>query len=280
MDYIEIVNWDEFQHYKDRDPPWIKLYNAVLNKYEFRCLHDDSKLLLFALWLIASRTKNKTPYDLNYIKEQSGVHKRPTSDRIQELIAAEFIVLRQIDSTVVTPCAQTDSSVLSLTRSREKRREEERREETEKRREEEEETPSTTSLSPKETKSHKATPADRILSAWQKLPLPPDKKQFAPADILAIERAISILAGDSQEPIHEGMILEAIENYRQALSLPDSQTYKHKLHNWLMEHVRKYVSYSFDIDHHRKSNFEQKKGRQTSADLDSEMEKAKARGDL
>ena len=129
MDYIEIVNWDEFQHYKERDPPWIKLYNAVLNKYEFRCLHDDSKLLLFALWLIASRTKNKTPYDLNYIKEQSGVHKRPTSDRIQELIAAEFIVLRQIDSTVIAPCAQIDSDVLSLTRSREERREEERREE-------------------------------------------------------------------------------------------------------------------------------------------------------
>jgi hypothetical protein len=122
--------------------------------------------------------------------------------------------------------------------------------------EEKEEETTTTTPSPKETKSHKATSADRILAAWQKLPLPPEKKTFAVADVLAVERAISILAGDSQEPVHEGMILDAIENYHQALSLSDSQTYKHKLHPWLMEHIRKYVSYNFDIEHHRKSNFQ------------------------
>jgi hypothetical protein len=133
-----------------------------------------------------------------------------------------------------------------------------------------------TSSSPKETKSHKGSPADRILSAWQKLPLPPEKKQFGAADILAIERAISILAGDSQEPVHAGMILEAIENYRQALSLSDSQTYKHKLHPWLMEHVRKYVSYNFDIDHHRGSKY-QKTGK---TDTMAEMERLKAKGEL
>lgn len=76
------------------------------------------------------------------------------------------------------------------------------------------------------------------------------------------------------------MILEAIENYRQALSLSDSQTYKHKLHPWLMEHIRKYVSYNFDIEHHHKSNFDKKGKGQTHADFESEMEKAKARGDL
>jgi len=133
-----------------------------------------------------------------------------------------------------------------------------------------------TSSSPKETKSHKGSPADRILSAWQKLPLPPEKKQFAAADILAIERAISILAGDSQEPVHYGMILEAIKNYHQALSLSDSQTYKHKLHPWLMEHVRKYVSYNFDIDHHRGSKY-QKTGK---TDTMAEMERLKAKGEL
>lgn len=24
--YIRIVNWDRYQHYKNRRPPWIKLY--------------------------------------------------------------------------------------------------------------------------------------------------------------------------------------------------------------------------------------------------------------
>ena len=132
------------------------------------------------------------------------------------------------------------------------------------------------SSSPQESKSHKRTSADRILSAWQELPLPPEKKQIDGAGILAVERAISILAGDSQEPVHEGMILEAIENYKHALSLPDSQTFKHKLHNWLMEHVRKYVSYNFDLDHHRKSNFD-KTGK---TDTKTEYERMKAKGAL
>jgi uncharacterized protein YdaU (DUF1376 family) len=129
----------------------------------------------------------------------------------------------------------------------------------------------------KEKKSHTATTADCIISAWQKLPLPMDKKKFAAADVLAIERQLSILSEDPIEPLHENIILEAIENYKKALSLPDSQTYKHTLYNWLFKgHVRKYTSWAFDIEHHDASKF--KKGNKT--DTKTEYEKLKASGDL
>lgn len=129
----------------------------------------------------------------------------------------------------------------------------------------------------KETKPHSTTSSERIISAWQKLPLPLEKKSFGSADILAIERQLSVLAEDPIEPLHESMILEAIENYGKALNLPSSQTYKHKLYSWLFKgHVRKYMSYAFDIDHHDSSKFRKGKG----TDIQTEYEKLKASGDL
>lgn len=47
-------NWSEFQHYKDRSPPWIKLHRGLLDNYEFHCLPDASRALAPMLWLLAS----------------------------------------------------------------------------------------------------------------------------------------------------------------------------------------------------------------------------------
>jgi len=129
----------------------------------------------------------------------------------------------------------------------------------------------------KETKSHTSTSADRIISAWQKLPLPPEKKSIGGADLTAIDRIVSELDSDTQEPVHEGMILEAIENYSKALALPNSQAFKHKLYPWLKNHVRKYVSYAFDIDHHDGSKFKKAGPNESAYDQVAQL---KARGDL
>jgi uncharacterized phage protein (TIGR02220 family) len=46
--------WADFQHYKDRDPAWIKLHLRLLDDYEFHCLPIASKALAPLLWLIAA----------------------------------------------------------------------------------------------------------------------------------------------------------------------------------------------------------------------------------
>jgi hypothetical protein len=51
-------NWKSFQHYKDRDPPWIKLHRGLLNNYEFFGLPIASKALAPLLWLIASENED------------------------------------------------------------------------------------------------------------------------------------------------------------------------------------------------------------------------------
>ena len=47
-------NWDKFQHYKQRCPPWIKMYRTLLDDREFMCLPVASKALAMMLWLLAS----------------------------------------------------------------------------------------------------------------------------------------------------------------------------------------------------------------------------------
>jgi len=55
---VRICNWREFQHYKDRDPPWIKLHQRkLLDKPAWRKLHGSAAKLLVDLWMLAAGTK-------------------------------------------------------------------------------------------------------------------------------------------------------------------------------------------------------------------------------
>ncbi len=67
MTYFSVKNFDKFQHYKERNPIWIKLYVSLLEDYEFSKLPDASKAHLLAIWLLASRYHNRVPYDAQWI---------------------------------------------------------------------------------------------------------------------------------------------------------------------------------------------------------------------
>jgi hypothetical protein len=51
-------NWLEFQHYKDRSPPWIKLHRKLLDDRAFNSLPLASMALAPFLWLLASESKD------------------------------------------------------------------------------------------------------------------------------------------------------------------------------------------------------------------------------
>jgi hypothetical protein len=67
---FSVRNFERFQHYKDRSPPWIKLYNELLDDYRFGLLPDASKLHLVAIWLLASRSNNRIPHDAHWIAKR------------------------------------------------------------------------------------------------------------------------------------------------------------------------------------------------------------------
>ena len=55
---MKVKNWSDFQHFKDRTPPWIKLYRYLLDDPDWHELSGDDAKMLIMIWLIASEDKN------------------------------------------------------------------------------------------------------------------------------------------------------------------------------------------------------------------------------
>jgi hypothetical protein len=89
---FSVKNFERFQHYKDRAPPWIKLYNELLDDYEFGRLPDASKMHLIAIWLLASRSDNKIPYDAAWVARRINAN---TKVDLTLLACSGFIVVDQ-----------------------------------------------------------------------------------------------------------------------------------------------------------------------------------------
>jgi hypothetical protein len=85
---LRVKDFDKFQHYKDRSPPWIKLYNSLLDDYEFSCLQDASRWHLVAIWLLASRSDNSLPDDAAWLTRMSG---STTPVNIETLISTGLV---------------------------------------------------------------------------------------------------------------------------------------------------------------------------------------------
>jgi hypothetical protein len=120
VNYLRVKKWEEFQHYKDRNPPWIKLHRGILDDYEFSCLQDASKAHLMLIWVFASQNGGKIPEDANFLQRKLGLAKPPD---LEILINHGFLIREQVASNALAESEQDDSKL----------RLEKRREETEKR---------------------------------------------------------------------------------------------------------------------------------------------------
>ena len=70
--FIRVTNYNQQQHYKDRGPTWIKLYNRLLDDYGFAHLPDAAKWHLIGIQLQASRHNNRIPADPAWLARQIG----------------------------------------------------------------------------------------------------------------------------------------------------------------------------------------------------------------
>jgi hypothetical protein len=121
--FFELRNWSKYQHYKDRNPPWVKLYTAWPDDYEWSCWSDASKLLAVCIVMLAGRVQNRIPLDPVWIQQRCGLKKTPD---LSELFAVGFIQeIQEVQSpeqnasNVLAGCKQDASETLALARSRE-----------------------------------------------------------------------------------------------------------------------------------------------------------------
>lgn len=117
--YLRVVNWEIYQHYKDRTPPWIKLHNSLLEDPGIAALPDATKAHLFGLWLLASRLNNRIPADPAFIAKR--INATDTVD-LKAMMLMGFLESH--------PDSDESASKALATCTAEKRREEESREET------------------------------------------------------------------------------------------------------------------------------------------------------
>jgi hypothetical protein len=87
--FYYIKNWKKFQHYKRRDPPWVKLHRNILSSTDWVGWSDTSRSLAIVLMLIASQHEGQIPRDRNYIKRVGSLSKLPN---LKPLIDCGFLV--------------------------------------------------------------------------------------------------------------------------------------------------------------------------------------------
>jgi hypothetical protein len=79
-----IIGYEQQQHYRDRGPTWIKLYNRLLDDYGFAHLSDPAKWHLIGIQLQASRHSNRIPADPAWLARQIGAHEPIDLDVLEQ----------------------------------------------------------------------------------------------------------------------------------------------------------------------------------------------------
>ncbi len=124
---ILITNWDRLQHFKDRDPIWIKLYRQLRHNRRWRHLSGDAAKLYIDLLLLAA---DEEPFgSISLSGEDLAWEVRLTNFDLlvllTELGTSGLITISgyQDDIKLLSAGNQGDDDVISLARSREVERE-------------------------------------------------------------------------------------------------------------------------------------------------------------
>jgi hypothetical protein len=94
--YLRVRNFDQFQHYKERNPIWIKLYCSLLDDYDFAQLPDETKFHAVGLMLLASRLNNKFP-DEPWLRAKINAEKRIDLEKLLEI---EFLEVAETEKSI------------------------------------------------------------------------------------------------------------------------------------------------------------------------------------
>jgi hypothetical protein len=128
---LAVKDFEKFQHYKDRHPPWIKLYRSLLDDDELAALPEAAQMQLVKLWLVASTCDNRILFDRRRIVQRIGAKSRLYLD---ELIAGGWLLIVEENASedASNGASNHASNALGLTRADARSREVEGETETEK----------------------------------------------------------------------------------------------------------------------------------------------------
>ena len=105
MMYYKVRNWEKFQHYKNRNPPWVKLHFSLFSSYDWVILTDSERVLALSCVLLASRKQGLIPADAEYVQKTANLHTKPN---FKKLVDCGFLE-GPSDESILQSSASTSS---------------------------------------------------------------------------------------------------------------------------------------------------------------------------
>ncbi len=113
MTHFRIVAWNNYQHYKDRNPPWIKLHRELLTSRMWVSCNDETRALAVACMLLAAATENNIPADTAYLKRVAYLNKKPDLKPLLDIGFIEAVESKEsaskVEQTVRNACSETET---------------------------------------------------------------------------------------------------------------------------------------------------------------------------
>jgi hypothetical protein len=86
---MRVRNWERWQHYRDRNPPWIKFHYEALSSRWWISLDGNHRALALTCLLIASRHGGHVPNDIDYVRQVGHIKSKST---FKPLLQCRFLI--------------------------------------------------------------------------------------------------------------------------------------------------------------------------------------------
>lgn len=128
MAFLSVKDWERFQHYKDRDPPWVKLYRDLLTSESWVLGTDLSRVVQVASTMLAPRYNNKIPYRFDLLERVMSLDCSEAAFKkaVDHLVDMNFLEIEQVTSEIKVVEQSASNPLATCTSETEQRRAEKR----------------------------------------------------------------------------------------------------------------------------------------------------------
>ena len=107
--HVSFNNWQTYQHYSGRNPPWIKLHSTFHETTAH--LPSEARLLACLLFCVAANKGNRIPNDAHWISVEIAMPQREVERGLLSLLADGMLIpASTVASNVASGFASTDAS--------------------------------------------------------------------------------------------------------------------------------------------------------------------------
>lgn len=111
--FLAVKGFDRFQHYRDRNPPWIKLHGTLLTDLAFLELPEAAQAQLVKLWVLASQLGHPLPNNPKLLAGKIGTTGK---FHLASIIAAGFLI--PCNDIASEPLAESEQDARPSVRAR------------------------------------------------------------------------------------------------------------------------------------------------------------------